>query len=122
MPAWTILADAQRAVADDAVDRGDDRGVAEIEFGLALQRLGAGQRCIGLHDLGLEQVDLLERRREVGGVARQRGLRAGDARLRLLRILHAARAARGQIGVALVLLRGEGHRGLIDIDCGLARR
>ena len=30
------LADAQRAVADDAVDRRDDGGVVEIELGLAL--------------------------------------------------------------------------------------
>ena len=125
MPACTILADAQRAVADDAVDRSRDRGVAEIEFGLALHRLGARQRGIGLHDLGLEQIDLLERGHEVRVVARQRGLRAGDPRLRLLRVLHAAIAGRGQIGVALVLLRGEGHRGLVDIEgrlCGVDHR
>ena len=100
----------------------DDRGVAEIEFGLALLRLGAGQRRIGLHDLGLEQIDLLERGHQIRVVARQRGLCARNPRLRLLRVLDAARAARGQIGVALVLLRGEGHRGLVDIDGGLARR
>ena len=46
----------------------------------------------------------------------ERRLRAGDARLRLLRVLHAAGAGCGEIGVALVLLRGEGHRGLVDID------
>lgn len=49
-------------------------------------------------------------------VARQRGLCAGNPRLRLLRILDAARAARGKIGIALVLLRGEGHVGLVDIE------
>ena len=53
---------------------------------------------------------------EVGGVARDRGLRAGDARLRLLGVLHAAIAGRGQIGVALVLLGGESRGGLIDLD------
>ena len=102
------LADAQRAVADDAVDRRDDRGVVEIELGLALQRLGARQRRIGLNDLGLEQIDLLHGGGEIGGVARDRGLRAGVARLRLLRVLHAAEAGRREVGVALVLLRGEG--------------
>ena len=57
------LADPQRAVADHAVDRRDDRGVAEIKLGLALQGLRAGQRGFGLNDLGLEQVDLLGRPR-----------------------------------------------------------
>ena len=117
VPACTILADAQRAVADDAVDRGRDRGVAEIELGLALHRLGArASGGIGLRDLGLEQVDLLEGGCQIGVVARQRGLCARIARLRLLRVLDAARAARGKIGVALVLLRGEGRRGLVDIE------
>ena len=113
-----ILADAQRAVADDAVDRRRDRGVTEIEFGLTLLRLGTGQCRIGLHDFGLEQIDLLQRGRQICAVARQRGLCARDPRLRLLRILDAARAARGEIGIALVLLRGEGHRGLVDIEGG----
>ena len=53
---------------------------------------------------------------EIRGVARQRGLSARNPRLRLLRVLDAARAARGEIGIALVLLRGEGHRGLVDIE------
>ena len=48
-------------------------------------------------------------------------MRRRDAGRCLLRILDAARSARGQIRVAPVLLRGEGHRGLIDIDCGLRR-
>jgi hypothetical protein len=54
-------------------------------------------------------------------VARQRGLCARNPRLRLLRVLDAARPARGKIGVALVFLRGEGHRGLVDIDGGFCR-
>ena len=45
-----------------------------------------------------------------------RGLGAGDARLRLLRILHAAVAGRREIGVALVVLRGEGRRRPVDVD------
>src|SRR5580704_4757292 len=35
--AMHILAGAQRAIADDAVDRRDDGGIFEIEFGLALR-------------------------------------------------------------------------------------
>src|SRR6266481_4675951 len=84
------LAGAQAPVADNAVDRRDDRGVFEIELGLAPQRLGARQRRIGLNDLGLEQVDLLHGGGKVGGVARDRGLRTGVTRLRLLRVLDAA--------------------------------
>ena len=57
------LAGAQRAVADHAVDRRDDGGVVEIEFGLALHGFRARQRRIGLNDLGLEQVGLFRRRR-----------------------------------------------------------
>ena len=75
-----VLADAQRAVADHAVDRRDDRGVAEVEFGLVLQRLRAGQRRLGLGELGLEQVDLLQRPRRDGVVARERGLRRRRSR------------------------------------------
>ena len=115
-PGLHVLADAQRPVADDAVDRSRNGGVAEIEIGLVLQRLGAGERCIGLYDLGLEQIDLLDRRSQVGIVARQSGLSACDPCLRLLRILDAARAVRGKIGVPLVLLCGECQRGLIDIE------
>ena len=120
-----VLADAQRAVADDAVDRRDDRGVGEIELGLVLHRLGARERRLGLRELGLQQVDLLRRGGEGGGVARECGLRAGDPRLRLLRVLHAAVAVRGEVGVALVVLLGEGHAGLIDVDgrlCGIDDR
>ena len=84
-----VLADAQRAVADHAVDRRDDGGVAEIEFGLVLQWLGARQRRVGLGDLGLEQIDLLQRRGEVGGVA----LRSRPARRRCA-IAPAGRSAR----------------------------
>ncbi len=45
-----------------------------------------------------------------------RGLGAGDARLRLLGVLHAAITGGGQIGVAFVFLRGEGNGGAVDID------
>jgi hypothetical protein len=111
-----ILAGAQGAIADDAVDRRRDGGVFDIELGLALRGLRAQKRRIGLDDLGLQQVDLLQCGGEVGGVARDRGLGAGDARLRLLGVLHAAIAGRSQVGVALVLLGGEVRGGLIDID------
>ena len=83
---------------------------------------GPRQRRLGLHDLGLEQIDLLECRYAIRIVARQRGLCARNPRLRLLRVLDTARAGRGQIGIALVILRGERHRGLIDIEGGFCRR
>ena len=43
------------------------------------------------------------------------GLCAGNARLRLLCVLHAAVAGGGEIGVALVFLRGEHHGGGVDV-------
>jgi len=111
-----VLAEAQCAVADHAIDGSRDDGVAEIESGLVLDRFGVGRRRLGLDDLGVEQIDLLQCGSEISGVARQRRVGRGDARLRLLRVLHAARSARGQIGIALVVLRGERHVGLVDQD------
>ena len=110
------LADAQRAVADHAVDRRRDRRVAEIEFGLVLQRLRAGERRARLNDFGFQQIDLLFGRRQVGFVADQRGSCACVPRLRLLRVLHAAISGAGKIGVALVLLAGESRHGAIDVE------
>ena len=75
----------------------------------------------GLRQLGLDQVDLLQRRDEIGLVALDRGFRAGVARLRGLRVLHAAIAGGGEIGVALVLLAGEGLGGGVDLDGRLRR-
>jgi hypothetical protein len=83
---------------------------------LALQGFRARKGCGGLGDLGPEQIDLVERGGKVGGVARYRGLGTGIARLRLLRVLQAAVAGSGKIGVALVLLGGESHRRLVDLD------
>ena len=42
-----ILADAQRAVADGAVDRSDDRRVGEVQLGLVLDGFGRGRRRPG---------------------------------------------------------------------------
>ena len=110
------LAEAQRAVSDHAVDRCCNGGVAEIEFGLIFDGFGVGRGRLGLDDLGVEQVDLLQGRSEIGVVARQRRVGRGDARLRLLRVLHAARSGRGQIGIAPAVLRGERHIRLVDHD------
>ncbi len=41
-----ILADAQRAVADHAVDRRGDRRIGEVELGLVLHRLVVGERWL----------------------------------------------------------------------------
>ena len=82
----------------------------------ALQRIGAGGGRDGLRDLGLEQFDLLQGRSEVCLVAFDRGQRARIARLGGLRILHAAIAGRGEVGIALVLLLGEGRRRRVDIE------
>ena len=49
------------------------------------------------------------------------GVRSGDAGRRLLRVLHRAVAGRREVGVALVLLLGEGFVGLIDWDRRLGR-
>ena len=70
-PRLDILADAQRAGADDAVDRRDDGRIGEVELGLALHRLVVGQRRLRLGKLGLHDVDLADRRLE-------RRLVAGD--------------------------------------------
>ena len=50
-----------------------------------------------------------------------RGFRAGVPRLRGLRVLHAAIAGGGEIGVALVLLVGEGLGRGVDVDRRLGR-
>ena len=81
-----------------------------------LKRGGAGGGGVGLRDLGLQELDLLEGGSEIGGVALDRRVGAGVARLRLLRVLHAAIAGCGEIGVALVLLLREGLCGSVDID------
>ena len=71
----------------------------------------------GLRDIGLEQFHLLLRGNKISDVALHRGLCARMARLRLLCVLHAAVAGGGKIGVALVLLLGEGLGGGIDVEC-----
>jgi len=74
--------------------------------------------CPCLSQLGLEQINLFQRGGEAGGVARGRGLGPGVARLRLLRVLHAAITGVGKIRVALVLLGGESRRRVVDLDGG----
>ena len=79
----------------------------------ASSRASAASR---LGELGLEHVELLGRVGERSGVARDGGAGGGDARGRLLGVLHAAVAVRGELGVALVVLLGEGQGGLVDGD------
>ena len=113
------LPDAKRAVADHPVHGRHDRGVAEIQLGLALNRKIMRRRGLGLCQLGLEQADLLggggKRRR----VALHAGGRRGDPRGRLLRILRGAEAGRRQIRVTLVFLLGEFFVGAVDRQRGV---
>ena len=115
------LADAERAVADDAVGRGDDGGIAEVESGLATHRLVVRERRLRLRQFRLLQRDLLHRRGERRSVALNAGARRSDPGRRLLCVLHRPVAGRGEIDVALVLLPGESFVGLIDQDRGLGR-
>ncbi len=74
------LADAERAIARRAVDRGDDRRVAQVELGLTLGRLFVRERSARLRGLRLDHVKLLLHRFECAGVALDAG--AGGRNLR----------------------------------------
>ena len=74
------LADAERAVADGSVDRGDDRRVAQIELGLMLGRLFVGERRARLRRLRLDHVELLLHRLKRAGVALDAGAGGRDLR------------------------------------------
>src|SRR5215472_16365326 len=101
---------------DHAIDWSSDGGVAEIELGLPLQGGGARGSSYSLRKLGLDQVDLLQRGYQIGLVALDRSFGAGAARLRGLRVLNAAIAGCGEVGVALVLLARECLGGSINLD------
>ena len=95
---------------------GDDGRVGEVELGLVLHRLVVGERRLRLGELGLENVELLGRVVERRVVAGDGGAAAGNARRGLLGVLHAAVAVGGELGVALVVLLGEGQVRLVDGD------
>jgi hypothetical protein len=78
-PRLHILADAQRAVADNAVDRRRDDRVREIELGLVPQRLIAGNRRLRLGELGFQHVELLGCVGERSIVARDGGAAPREA-------------------------------------------
>ncbi len=113
-----VLANAQRAGADDAVDRRDDRRIGEVQLGLMLQRLVACARRLRLSELGLQDIDLPDGGLERGRIAGDGGAGRADARGRLLGVLHAAIAGGGKRGVALVVLVGESEVRLLDADRG----
>ena len=79
------------------------------------------KRRLRLRELGLEHIELLGRAGERRIVARHRGAGGGDPRGRLLRVLDAAVALGGELGIALVVLLGEGLVGLVDVDGRLGR-
>src|SRR5262245_34593797 len=89
-PRLYVLADAQRAVADHAIDRRDDRRVGEVELGLPQQRFVTGERRLRLGKPGFQNVELRDGALQRSGVARQSGARRADPRSGLLGILDAA--------------------------------
>ena len=111
------LADADRAVADDAVDRRADRGVAQVELRLVELRLRAGdgrdgalrQRLVGDH--------LLLRGDEGGAALGERALALQEVGARLLRALRRAGAAVEQVlrTRGFLLREGEGGLGVHDV-------
>ena len=91
-------------------------GVGQVELGLPLGRLIAGQRRLRFRKLGLQHVDLPARCFQPGLIPLDRGARRGRAGRRGLGVLHAAVAGGGEGRVALVVLVGECGVGLIDPD------
>ena len=55
-----ILADAQRAVADRAVDGCGNGRIGEVQFGLMLDGLVMGERRSCLSKLGIQELDLFD--------------------------------------------------------------
>ena len=97
------------------------RRVGEVQLGLLAAAASARRTRPGLRELGLDQY------RSAFAPRRAWPCRASTAALprrspRLpLRVLHAAIARPGQVGVALVLLVGEDRVGLVDLDRRLGR-
>ncbi len=110
------MADAQRPVADGAVDGRCDRRIGEVELGLVLDGLAARKGCLCLGKFGIQQIDLLDGGIERGGVANDRGLGGSDLRGGLLRRLDRGITAGGEVRIALVVLLGKGLIGAVDVD------
>ena len=70
-----VFSDAQATIADDAVDRRHDIGIAEVQLRLLLHGLVMLQGRIGLGELRLQHADLLLGGRNRGRIARERGAR-----------------------------------------------
>ena len=70
-----VLPDPQAAIADDAVDRRSDIGIAEVQLRLFLHGLIMLQGRLGLGELRLQHGDLLLGGGNRGRIARQRRAR-----------------------------------------------
>ena len=128
-PGGHVGADLAGAIADIAVDRRSDLGVAEIEFGRVHIGLCLRHRRIGLRDLRVEHLELL-----VGGLQRRRATRHGGLRFLLARrcvprfwrepalVLRQRWAARRLLGGERRLRLFGGDVGFLLADRGLLQR
>jgi hypothetical protein len=110
-----ILADLYGAHTDGAVERRGDCRVAEVEFGLPLDRPLLQQIGTGLLQLSMEDGDLLLCAGDASGVSRPQRLCLQHVGLRLLRLLDGAVTVARQLVIApKIFLRIDERRSVRD--------
>ena len=78
MPAWTYWPTRSVRLPTTPSTGDNDGRIGEVELGLALHGLVMGERRLRLGELGLDDVDLPDRRFERGLVARDGGAGRGE--------------------------------------------
>jgi hypothetical protein len=118
-PGLYVLADAERAGANRAVDRRRNRGIGEVELGLMLDRVSMVALCLGLRALRRKHLDLVLCGDQSGMGAVELRHFLTQRRIRLLGALHSAVAGLHEVLIADVFLSGECQRCLGGGDIGL---
>ncbi len=114
-----IGADLSGAIADIAVDRRANIGVAEIEFGRVEIGLGLGDVGLGDGDLRVQNRELLLRSVEAGLGRNHAGLGRQVERRRALRILPRSGGGLRKVAIPLVVLLGERRLRILGVEIRL---